>query len=378
MPVTGVVNPNPTLNLRKSALQEARAKLRATAKELTPDVHGRRGHMPHDPSCGSCGQARVRTCRAMARRTPDGHIVSGAEFGWVFGIDYAGPFEPDCDGNVWALFGVETGHTDMGFVELSYNKAGPYSLRGVKEMIREMHVMGPDPKPVARLHSDQDPSFNAKLEAYLLTEKIAQTDTGGHRPENNSRTEKRIGLVTMAFKACLLEATGGTKYYEKLWGVGLKFANDAVNRSPRADGRLSPFELRTGAPYAWDDKVDHHFGAKVLSYVKEDHRETSFALPGEEGIWVGRSKTTPGADIIVPIQWDGGSSRYILGKSKAVFGCKVDNGHFPLRQGPDSVRPNSTDDFDGFVQAFEYQMYGSEITEEDKAWQLEGEDPKCC
>ena len=86
---------------------------------------------------------------------------------------------------------------------------------------------------------------------------------------------------------------------------------------------------------------------------------------------MGRSKTTPGADIIVPIQWDGGSSRYILGKSKAVFGCKVDNGHFPLRQGPDSVKPNSTDDFDGFVQAFEYQIYGSEITEEDKAWQLE-------
>ena len=59
----------------------------------------------------------------MARRTPDGHIVGGAEFGWVFGIDYAGPFEPDCDGYVWALFGVETGHTDMGFVELSHNKA---------------------------------------------------------------------------------------------------------------------------------------------------------------------------------------------------------------------------------------------------------------
>ncbi len=44
------------------------------------------------------------------------------------------PFEPDYDGNVWALFDVETGHTDMGFVELSYNEAGPDSLRGVKEM----------------------------------------------------------------------------------------------------------------------------------------------------------------------------------------------------------------------------------------------------
>ncbi len=74
-----------------------------------------------------------------------------------------------------------------------------------------------------------------------------------------------------------------------------------VARHGQMGGRLrSSFGLETHT-YAWDDKLDHHFGAKVLSYVKEDHRETSFALPGEEGIWVGRSKTTPGADIIVSI-----------------------------------------------------------------------------
>ena len=107
----------------------------------------------------------------------------------------------------------------------------------------------------------------------------------------------------MAFKACLLEATGGTKYYEKLWGVGLQYANYCVNRSSRADGRPSPYSMRMGVDYVWDKKVDHHFGAKVISYVKEDHRLTSFALPAEEGIWVGRSTETPGADIIVPITY---------------------------------------------------------------------------
>ena len=60
---------------------------------------------------------------------------------------------------------------------------------------------------------------------------------------------------------------------------------------------------------------------------------------------------------------------------KRFFGCKVDNGHFPLRSGPDALRPDSLDDFEGFIQSFEYQMYGNEITEEDKAWQIEGEDP---
>ena len=63
---------------------------------------------------------------------------------------------------------------------------------------------------------------------------------------------------------------------------------------------------------------------------------------------------------------------YILGKSKAVCGCKVDNGHFPLRSGPDALRPDSLDDFEGFIKSFEYQMYGNEITDEDKAWQIEG------
>ena len=248
-------------------------------------------------------------------------------------------------------------------------------MKGVKKMVRDLTAMGPDPLPIVRLHSDQDPSFQAELSEYLASINVAQTDTGGHRPENNSKTEKRIGIITMAFKACLLEATGGTKYYEKLWGVGLKHANYCVNRSSRADGRPSPYSMRMGVDYVWDRKLDHHFGAKVISHVKEDHRLTSFAIPAEEGIWVGRSTETPGADIIVPITWDGGAGCYILGKSKAVFGCKVDNGHFPLRSGPDALRPDSLDDFEGFIQSFEYQMYGNEITEEDKAWQIEGEDP---
>jgi hypothetical protein len=303
------------------------------------------------------------------------HKVGGAAWGWVLGIDYFGPFDPDCDGNVWGLCGVETAHTDLGFLELSANKEALDSMKGVKKMVRDLTAMGPDPLPIVRLHSDQDPSFQAELSEYLASINVAQTDTGGHRPENNSKTEKRIGIITMAFKACLLEATGGTKYYEKLWGVGLKYANYCVNRSSRADGRPSPYSMRMGVDYVWDRKLDHHFGAKVISHVKEDHRMTSFALPAEEGIWVGRSTETPGADIIVPITWDGGAGCYILGKSKAVFGCKVDNGHFPLRSGPDALRPDSLDDFEGFIQSFEYQMYGNEITEEDKAWQIEGEDP---
>ena len=79
---------------------------------------------------------------------------------------------------------------------------------------------------------------------------------------------------------------------------------------------------------------------------------------------MGRSTETPGVDIIVPVTWHGAGC-YILGKSKAVVGCKVDNGHFPLRSGPDAVKPDSLDDVEGFIKSFKYQMYGNELTDED-------------
>ena len=80
---------------------------------------------------------------------------------------------------------------------------------GVKMMARELHTVGPNPKELVRLHSDQDTSFAGELAEELLDSKVVQTDTGGHRPTNNSRTERRIGLVLYSFRASLMTATGG-------------------------------------------------------------------------------------------------------------------------------------------------------------------------
>ncbi len=89
--------------------------------------------------------------------------------------------------------------------------------------------------------------------------------------------------------------------------------------------------VHMGMDYVWDRKLDHHFGAKVISHVtcKEDHRQTSFALPAEEGIWVGRSTKTQGADIIVPITWDGGNL-FSCGGMKRKEGRR--GGALPLEQ----------------------------------------------
>ena len=150
----------------------------------------------------------------------------------------------------------------------------------------------------------------------LIDEKIKQTNTGGQKPENNAKTEKRIGIILNAFRAMLLTATGGTRYYDLLWGAGLRHSNDMINYAPTSDGKPSPFERRTGMPYDWEKSEAYVFGQGCTYWVKKEHRVSKWQSPGAEAIWVrdslGKSKETPGADLVIPITWDGGSSRYVL------------------------------------------------------------------
>ena len=238
-------------------------------------------------------------------------------------------------------------------------------------MIREIHTVGPNPKEVVRIHSDQDTSFAGELADELLGTKVKQTHTGGHRPTNNSRTEKRIGLVLYSFRAMLYTATGGGRYYDQLWGPGLVHANKMVNYSTWSDG-TSPYATRVGKPYTFS-KHDHVFGAKCLYWEKKEHREVKWETAGKKGIWVGRSDVTPDAHLVVPYAFDAGSNRYVLGKVQTVARADVNDNEFPLRMGPNDV--NDTKDFDEFMDAFHSQMYGQVKPEDMKEYQVDGEDP---
>ena len=76
----------------------------------------------------------------------------------------------------------------------------------------------------------------------------------------NAITERRIGLTASTCRELLHHATGGTKYYRKLWAAALRFATVGINASARSDGRPAPFSLFTGANYDFD-KHHHVFGA---------------------------------------------------------------------------------------------------------------------
>ena len=335
--------------------------------KLSALEHARRGHCPHDDTCEVSRMARMRAPKAS--RT-DG-VVADADKGYVLGIDYAGPFDPDVDGNTYALVGVEVGHTNYGMVELQKDRTSAGASKGVKAMLRELHTIGPDPKEVVRLHSDNDKSFAGELEAELLDAKVRQTNTGGYRPTNNSRTEKRIGLVLYSLRAMLYTATGGGRYYDQLWGPGLKHACRMVNVSEWSDGK-SPYAARVGKPYVFD-KHDHVFGAKALYYVNKEHRNTKLDMPGQEAIWVGRSAEVPGAHVVVPYTWDAASQRYVLGSTVTVARADVDDNVYPLRMGPNDV--NDTKSFDEFMDAFHHQMYGAKSPSDFAYTQT---DPVCC
>ena len=56
-----------------------------------------------------------------------------------------------------------------------------------------------------------------------------------------------------------------------------------------------------------------------------------------------------------------------LGRQFHVHGAKVFDKDFPLRFGPDKLRDESQDDFNGFMDDFTYQLYGSVIDDADIA-----------
>ena len=156
----------------------------------------------------------------------------------VSGIELYGPFTPDVDGNVYALVGVEEGHTDYGMIRLLPDKTAAQCAEAVASMRTELRTVSKDPtKDLVRVHSDDDKSFKGELRTWLASEGIRQTDTGGYRPTNNSRVERRIRMINEAFRASLLVATGGLTIYESLWGPGLVQAMHSSNCSVWMDGR---------------------------------------------------------------------------------------------------------------------------------------------
>ena len=330
-----------TQELGQSVLTPARTHgARKATVPVTLVPHGVRGHMPHDPDCLPCKMSRLT--KAPATRNAPDSVIEGSDKGFVVGIDLYGPFTPDVDGHTYAMIGVEVGHTDYGMVRLLPDRTAAGCAKAMASMRNELKIMSSHPtRDLVRVHSDDDTSFKGEMTTYFDDHMIRHTTTGGYRPTNNSRTERRIRMINEAFRANLIVATGGLTEYESLWGPGLMHAMHCSNANVWSDGRC-PYKAITGKDYDWG-KHDLCFGQSGLSFKPTEHRYSKFQPTGECMVWVGHSFGTPDAARVVPVIWDGSVSAFTLGQVKEVVRFDpIKPTSFILKEGPSAEKGNKT------------------------------------
>ena len=342
--------------------------------DCTVYEHNCRCHIPHDKRCDACLRARM-----MAKSNTsndDDLVIGGSDKGYVYSMDYVGPYTPDVDGNIYGLVGVETGHTNYGITSLTKNRESSTSLQGFKVHRNKLKQLGHDDKDIVRLHHDCDKSFEGELKQYLIDEHIEDTDTGGYNPAANSRVERRNRSIKEAFKAALFFATGGLSYYNALWGPGLKFATCAVNTNDDSSGR-NYYRNLTDKEYEYDiGGKDLSFGQQVFYHLDKAQRHEEWGTNGKEAVWVGRSDRITNGHIVVPIEWDPDTKIYKLLPTVHVNNVKYEHIVYPLKMGP--VHDSMTDtereaSFDTYVECFFGPWY--KVTECNEDYQIEGEDP---
>ncbi len=230
-------------------------------KDITMSLyeHNCRCHCPHDPhNCEACLRARIMAKKDT--RNQECTDIEDKDKGYVYSVDFVGPYSPDVDGNIYGFVGVEVAHTNYGIVTLSKNREATTSRDMLKAHRLELKTNGKDDKDIVRVHHDCDTSFEGEFKEYLTNELINDTNTGGYHPQANSRVERRNTSIKQAFKAALFNATAGLPYYNALWGVGLKHACKAVNNNTDTSGR-NYHELLTGSEYKYNIEVqDLSFG----------------------------------------------------------------------------------------------------------------------
>ena len=99
------------------------------------------------------------------------------------------------------------------------------------------------------------------------------------------------------------------------------------------------------------------FGAYTRYWIPKEHRNSKVEAPGKLGIWVGRSRVTPDAHVVVPIEWDPSSNMWLLGNTVVAASVQVDDESFPLREGPGNTSPASDEEVKKFMDKYTLPYY---------------------
>jgi hypothetical protein len=310
--------------------------------EASLSQHYLDGHRPSLSTCPWCVQAGMRHKKAIRIA----HSDRIDESGFSVSVDLTGPFEPDVDGHKFALVGVELG-SSKGHVGLLTDRTAKQCLQSIKQFESDLKQASNDrDTQIVAFHHDDDKSFRGCVEEYALEKGWVHTHTGGYDPNCNSIVERRIGMLHQLFRVLLLCATGGSVYYEQLWGRGLSYASDIIDSMPWPD-RESPNSFLAGKEVS-PPEDRHVFGAYCLYYIDKDQRSGKWQPAAEMGVWVGLNPDVKGGHFICPIRWDAVDGVWVLGATVYSRTVKVYDDKFPLRMAPKS-RAASPENFHTFV-----------------------------
>ena len=87
---------------------------------LTLYEHNCRCHCPHDPyNCEACLRARLMAKKDT--RNQEWTDIEDKDKGYVYSVDFVGPYSPDVDGNIYGFVGIEIAHINYGIVTTPLN-----------------------------------------------------------------------------------------------------------------------------------------------------------------------------------------------------------------------------------------------------------------
>ena len=304
-------------------------------------AHDLSGHRPHNPKCPYCVQGSMRERRATRvedhNRPPNTLSLSG---------DLTGPHEPGVTGSKWAFVGVEI-TSKYGCVGLQQSKSAPNTLESLKEFVREVESLAREGATIKEWHHDNGTEFEGEVYDWVRSRGYRDTNTGGYRPNSNSFSERRIGMLHQVLRTLLLRATNGTMYYEVLWDVGLQWANECINTNLWPNNDTTPIETLSGKPYTVNDNR-HPFGSYCLYKIPIEGVDGKWQPRSEMGIWVGIAHGSSHSHNVLPIKWDPTLRVWILGEPITATRVKVYDKISPLAMCPSPSKPTSTD-FNTFV-----------------------------
>ena len=326
--------------------------------------HQKESHLPVC-RCGLCWDCLMATAKKPPAKSRGDTPVSGTEHGMVLGLDFTGPHPASSSGNIWHLSAKEAKYGVLVARGLPDKKATTV-LKCIQEMVASIRGrIGPDAPMVVRFHSDDDPSMQKEVRAWILSQQALQTDTGGYDCNKNALVERSHQKLIAAARTSMRVATGGSTQYREVWDAAFDHCAEAVSYSPE-NGDTSPWE-KVKVDYPKTQLVDmlkeYHPLFCQVRYPKAKERivEGKFDDRAGLGLWAGKSRVIPGGCRLLPIQFNKTTGMWDIGAvtDKMVAPTDIDDTVFPLKLKP--RHGGDATDYEKFVDQFHPDSMESDV-----------------